>query len=63
VPVFPQVVEYSEGGRLTAVIETDLRSGHGVGNAATFLASDRTGATTGPVFNMTSGTVVGQVGT
>lgn len=29
-----------------------------VGNAATFLASDRAGATTGTVFNLTSGTVV-----
>jgi 3-oxoacyl-[acyl-carrier protein] reductase len=29
-----------------------------VGNAATFLASDRAAATTGTVFNLTSGTVV-----
>ncbi len=29
-----------------------------VGNAAAFLASDRAGATTGTVFNLTSGTVV-----
>ena len=29
-----------------------------VGNAATFLASERAGATTGTVFNLTSGTVV-----
>jgi len=29
-----------------------------VGNAASFLASDRAGATTGTVFNLTSGTVV-----
>jgi 3-oxoacyl-[acyl-carrier protein] reductase len=29
-----------------------------VGNAAVFLASDRAGATTGTVFNLTSGTVV-----
>jgi 3-oxoacyl-[acyl-carrier protein] reductase len=29
-----------------------------VGNAAAFLASDRSGATTGTVFNLTSGTVV-----
>jgi hypothetical protein len=29
-----------------------------VGNAATFLASDLAGATTGTVFNLTSGTVV-----
>jgi enoyl-[acyl-carrier-protein] reductase (NADH) len=29
-----------------------------VGNAAAFMASDRAGATTGTVFNLTSGTVV-----
>jgi len=29
-----------------------------VGNAAVFLASDQAGATTGTVFNLTSGTVV-----
>jgi 3-oxoacyl-[acyl-carrier protein] reductase len=29
-----------------------------VGNAAAFLASDRAGATTGTVLNLTSGTVV-----
>jgi enoyl-[acyl-carrier-protein] reductase (NADH) len=33
-----------------------------VGNAAAFLASDRAGATTGTVFNLTSGTVVDQRG-
>jgi enoyl-[acyl-carrier-protein] reductase (NADH) len=29
-----------------------------VGNAAAFLATDRAGATTGTVFNLTSGTLV-----
>jgi 3-oxoacyl-[acyl-carrier protein] reductase len=29
-----------------------------VGNAAAFMASDRAGATTGTIFNLTSGTVV-----
>jgi len=37
-------------GRVTALAD--------VGNAAAFLASDRAGATTGTVFNLTSGTVV-----
>jgi 3-oxoacyl-[acyl-carrier protein] reductase len=37
-------------GRLTTLAD--------VGNAAAFLASDRAGATTGTVFNLTSGTVV-----
>jgi enoyl-[acyl-carrier-protein] reductase (NADH) len=51
----------------TAEIEAQIRAGsllgrattlEDVGNAATFLASDRAGATTGTVFNLTSGTVV-----
>jgi NAD(P)-dependent dehydrogenase (short-subunit alcohol dehydrogenase family) len=42
--------ERSVLGRLTTLAD--------VGNAAAFLASDRAGATTGTVFNLTSGTVV-----
>jgi enoyl-[acyl-carrier-protein] reductase (NADH) len=33
-------------------------TGADVGNAAAFMASDRAGATTGTVFDLTSGTVV-----
>ena len=51
----------------TAEIEAQIRAGSllgrattlaDVGNAASFLASDRAGATTGTVFNLTSGTIV-----
>ncbi len=42
--------ERSSLGRVTTLAD--------VGNAAAFLASDRAGATTGTVFNLTSGTVI-----
>jgi NAD(P)-dependent dehydrogenase (short-subunit alcohol dehydrogenase family) len=45
-----QMKARSSLGRVTTLAD--------VGNAAAFLASDRAGATTGTVFNLTSGTVV-----
>jgi 3-oxoacyl-[acyl-carrier protein] reductase len=45
-----QIKSRSLLGRVTTLAD--------VGNAAVFLASDRAGATTGTVFNLTSGTVV-----
>ncbi len=45
-----QMKAHSLLGRVTTLAD--------VGNAAAFLASDRAGATTGTVFNLTSGTVV-----
>ena len=50
------VVIYGGGRRSEG--QLPVTTGADVGNAAAFMASDRAGATTGTVFDLSSGTVV-----